>query len=128
MRVCHLCDTPYFTTTIRRIKFASHSCRLLDITYKRFLSLFVTNGTLQNAVLDNQANVTVNGAIVLKDLPVGSHSVTVYAEDSAGNMGASETLFFTIEEPFPILLVASASVVIIVVFAVFLLYMRKHTH
>ena len=55
--------------------------------------------------LDNQANVTVVDEAVLRDLPFGSHNVAVYAEDSAGNMGASETLFFTIEEPFPTIMV-----------------------
>jgi len=50
--------------------------------------------------LDNQANVTVTGDVVLGDLPFGSYNVTVYANDTAGNMGASETLFFTVE-PFP---------------------------
>jgi hypothetical protein len=48
--------------------------------------------------LDNQANVTVNGDVVLRNMSAGSHSVTVYAEDTAGNKGASETLYFTVEE------------------------------
>ena len=65
--------------------------------------------------LDNQANVTVNSDIFLKGLAVGSHNVTVYAEDVAGNIGASETLFFTVEEPFPTLLLVTASVTIAVV-------------
>jgi len=49
--------------------------------------------------LDNQANVTVNGDVVLKVLSAGAHIVTVYAEDTAGNKGASETLYFTVEDP-----------------------------
>jgi hypothetical protein len=49
--------------------------------------------------LDNQANVTVNGDVILNDLSTGFHHVTVYAEDEAGNKGASETLCFTVEEP-----------------------------
>jgi len=61
--------------------------------------------------LDNQANVTISDEVVLKDLPVGSHNVTVYAKDAAGNIAASETLFFSIAEPFPTTLVATASVV-----------------
>ncbi len=52
--------------------------------------------------LDKKANVTVTGDVVLGDLPFGSHNVTVYANDTVGNMGASETLFFTVE-PFPII-------------------------
>jgi hypothetical protein len=62
--------------------------------------------------LDNQANVTVNGDIILNDLAIGSHNVTFYAEDAAGNMGASEVFFFTIAEPFPATIaVASVSTV-----------------
>ena len=65
--------------------------------------------------LDNQANVTIAGDTFLKDLPFGSHNVTVYAEDAFGHIGASETLFFTIEEPFPTSLVTASSVTVSVV-------------
>jgi hypothetical protein len=46
--------------------------------------------------LDRQTNVTVTGNITLTDLPSGSHSLTVYANDTLGSMGASETVYFTI--------------------------------
>jgi len=54
--------------------------------------------------------------------------VTVITEDDVGNMCASETLFFTVEEPaqpepFPATLVATDSVIIVVVAV-----MRKHKH
>jgi hypothetical protein len=77
--------------------------------------------------LDNQANVTVAGDVVLGDLSFGSHNVTVYAEDSAGNMGASETLFFTIE-PFPTTLIIATVITIAVVGIVLLLYFKKRKH
>ncbi len=82
--------------------------------------------------LDGQDNVTISGNTTLTDIPYGEHNVTVYATDKVGNTGASETIFFTIpepEEPFPTLLVATASIVIVVVgaFAVFL-FVRKHKH
>ena len=48
---------------------------------------------------DNQANVTINGDAVLRDLSYGIHNVTVYANDTAGNLGASETLTFTVDKP-----------------------------
>jgi hypothetical protein len=51
--------------------------------------------------LDNQANVTVNGDVILKDLSTGFHHVTVYAEDEAGHKSASETLCFTVESETP---------------------------
>jgi len=78
--------------------------------------------------------MTINGNTTLSDLSYGEHNVTVFVTDENGNTGASETLFFTIEEPeeppepFPTLLVATASVIIVVcLFAVFLLT-RKHKH
>lgn len=81
--------------------------------------------------LDNQANVTVTDEAVLGDLPFGSHNVTVYAEDAAGNEGASETLYFTIEEPEPTpspvpLVLASTGAISAV--GVVLLYFKKRKH
>jgi len=47
--------------------------------------------------LDGQANVTLTGNTTLTSLADGSHSVVVYANDTAGNMGASSTVYFTID-------------------------------
>ncbi len=47
--------------------------------------------------LDGQANVTIAGNITLTGLSVVSHRITVYAEDVDGNIGASETIYFTVE-------------------------------
>jgi hypothetical protein len=81
--------------------------------------------------LDGQKNVTISGNTTLTGLSRGEHNVTIYATDEAGNLGTSETLYFTIEEPKPFLtlLVATASIIIIVgvVVAVFLL-VRKQKH
>jgi hypothetical protein len=46
--------------------------------------------------LDNQENVTANGNTTLPNLNEGSHELTVYANDTAGNMGKSETVVFSI--------------------------------
>jgi hypothetical protein len=82
--------------------------------------------------LDNQSNMTVYGNTTLTDLPVGSHNLVVYANDTYGNMGVSETLFFTVEEPpepFPTALVATASGVSMAVAGVSLLvYFKKRKH
>jgi parallel beta-helix repeat protein len=69
--------------------------------------------------LDGQANVTITKNETMTGLSVGSHSITMYAKDVAGNVGASETIHFTIaqeaepqphspSEPFPIIWVAFA--------------------
>jgi uncharacterized protein YvpB len=66
--------------------------------------------------LDGQENQTITGNTTLLELSDGLHSLIVYAEDAAGNVGASEIVQFTVEalepEPFPIWTVA---VIVIVV-------------
>ena len=52
-------------------------------------------------VLDGQENVTISGNVTLADLSYGMHTVTVFAWDVAGNAGASETVYFSVEEPEP---------------------------
>lgn len=47
--------------------------------------------------LDDQANVTITGNITLTDIPEGTHNVVVYANDTSGNMGCSDKVYFTVE-------------------------------
>jgi hypothetical protein len=47
--------------------------------------------------IDGQTNVTVYGNITLQSLPQGSHRVTVYANDSRGNVGSSISPFFSVD-------------------------------
>ena len=77
--------------------------------------------------LDGQMNVTITGNTTLSALSDGSHSLRVYAKDTAGNTGASEMIYFTIKtkeaEPFPtlstvaILIIAMIGVALLVYFA-----------
>jgi parallel beta-helix repeat protein len=77
--------------------------------------------------LDGSDNVTVTGNTTLSGLSSGVHSLTVYAEDMYGNVGASETIYFRITEPFPTTLVVAASgASIAVVGAGVLFYLRKY--
>jgi hypothetical protein len=74
--------------------------------------------------LDGQANVTVTGNTTLTGLSDGSHRLKVHAKDTAGNTGASETIYFSIE-PFPYTLVVAAIVLIAVIGVGLLLYFVK---
>ncbi len=82
--------------------------------------------------LDGEANVTIDGETTLSGLSSGVHSIIVYAEDTDGNQGASETIYFTITQgatsadPFPtwILAVIIAAVVAVILFF-FVRIMRK---
>jgi hypothetical protein len=91
------------------------------------LLVFAVNKTVNwiGYSLDGQDNVTVGGNTTLADLPNGLHSVTVYAEDAFGNMGASETISFTVEVPFPVALVAAVSVAFVVIASAGLLVYLK---
>jgi hypothetical protein len=57
--------------------------------------------------LDGQETVTATGNVSLTDLAYGSHTITVYAKDTRGNMVASETIYFSVTEPFPTVLAAA---------------------
>jgi len=51
--------------------------------------------------LDGQMNVTVSGESTMFGLSDGTHTVTVYAKDTAGNMGYSNTVYFTVDTVSP---------------------------
>ena len=82
--------------------------------------------------LDGQANVTITGGTTLSGLADGVHSITVYAQDTDGLTGISETIYFTIaegaetpqSESFPITWIA-AIIVVVAIVGVALLYFLK---
>jgi hypothetical protein len=88
--------------------------------------------------LDGQTNVIISGNVTLVGLATGVHTLTVYAKDTAGNVGASQTIIFMVAdeeelnpalEPFAILPVAAASVAsVTVICAGVLIYFRKRKH
>jgi len=79
--------------------------------------------------LDGKTNMTVTGNTTLSGLSIGEHNLTVYSWDSAGNIGASETVTFNISnsEPFPTAVVAAISIATVVMLvAGLLVYNKKH--
>jgi hypothetical protein len=57
--------------------------------------------------LDNKANVTIKGNTELFNLSQGAHSIILYANDSSGNMGCSNRVFFSVDSlPPDIVLIA----------------------
>jgi hypothetical protein len=80
--------------------------------------------------LDGEQNVTITGNTTLTGLSNGLHNVTVYANDTFGNQGASQTVTFTVAvpEPFPTALVAAASGASIALVSVGLLVYFKKRH
>ena len=51
--------------------------------------------------LDNQVNITLKAETKLSGLSQGPHNITIYANDSLGNMGSSNTVFFSIDTLAP---------------------------
>ena len=86
--------------------------------------------------LDGEENITIEGNTTLNGLTTGSHNITVYAKDTSGNIGASETFKFEVapesilaevSEPLPTLTVVAVSVVVLVsVVSGLLVYHKKH--
>jgi hypothetical protein len=81
--------------------------------------------------LDGQVNMTVAGNTTLTGLSNGLHSVIVYANSTAGNIGTSETVYFSIKiqqsEPFPIIWIAAAVAAILTAGVVIAIYKKKKT-
>lgn len=77
--------------------------------------------------LDASENVTMQGNATLIDLEEGSHVIVVYASDIGGNIGASETVYFTVDTRFPSMLIpVIAAMVILVVAVAAVVYLKKH--
>jgi len=49
--------------------------------------------------LDEKANSTIVGNTTLTALSNGAHNLTIYANDTLGNMAASRTIYFSVEVP-----------------------------
>lgn len=80
--------------------------------------------------IEGKKNATINGNTTLTGLSNGLHNVTIYANDTFGNMGASQTVTFTIAkpEPFPTATVAviSGTSSIVVTIGCLLVYIKRH--
>jgi hypothetical protein len=69
--------------------------------------------------------VAIGGNVTLEGLANGVHNVTVYAKDAFGNTGASETVSFTVEVPFPATMIIAPVAFVAVVSVGFIVYFRK---
>lgn len=78
--------------------------------------------------LDGKDNVTSTGNITLSGLSSGLHNITVYAGDSFGNVGASQTISFTVNpEPLDAIHIVTLAigVVVAVVAVVCIIYLYR---
>jgi len=78
--------------------------------------------------LDGKQNVTITGNTTITGLSSDLHNITVYANDTFGNAGASQTITFTVAlATFPTETVAAISgvIVVVVVAAGLVVYFNK---
>jgi len=75
--------------------------------------------------LDGKENVTIAGNTTLTGLPDGQHSLTVYANDTAGNMGVSQTVNFTVALPLDLSYAVAGTTIVAVAVSVILLLRIK---
>jgi hypothetical protein len=80
--------------------------------------------------LDGKKNITITGNSTMTNLSNGSHSITVYANDSSGNMGTSKTTSFFVDAPLAIIqaaIIVVCSIAVAVGISVgLLIYRKKH--
>lgn len=77
--------------------------------------------------IDNDISTEVSGNTTIRGLSLGSHNLTVYATDEAGNTGISETVYFTVKAPDQFLLLPAALAIVaaVVVGIALLVYYHK---
>lgn len=80
--------------------------------------------------LDGRLNQTIVGNTTLAGLSSGSHSITVYSNDTFGNVGASETITFTVAIPIPnvIIVAVAGALAVVVLGAGIIIYLKKRKH
>ena len=97
-------------------------------TYSDFILNFTLNETASwiGYSLDGQENVTLTDNIRLTNLTYGSHMITVYANDTVGNMASSETVHFSVSEPSSIAWIITSIIMVGSGIGLLLLFQRKN--
>ena len=119
------------------ISFTIHSVSILSPENKTYdtsdvLLFFEVHHSFKTIAysLDGQDKVAVSGSTWLVDLPDGDYNVTVYVMDKAGNLRASETIYFSVDapEPFPTTMVIVPFASVAFVGLGLLVYFKRRKH
>jgi len=138
-------DTIFFSTdtTIPKVTFSSlenktyiSSDLILNCTVSEKVSkltyILDEQEPIPSPVLEinDEYGFSVVGKPLLSNLTDGEHKIVFYATDEAGNVGVSETLYFTVDapkpEPFPTtLILASISTIAIIGIGIFAYFKKR---
>ena len=79
--------------------------------------------------LDGKDNITISGNTTLTGLANGDHNLTLCGMDETGTLGTLETMYFSVDVPFPTSLIVTVSGASIIAIGVGLLvYFKKRKH
>lgn len=78
--------------------------------------------------LDGKENETVAINVTLSGLSSGLHNITVYTLDLLGRTGVSDTVWFTVAEPFPTTLVIASVITVSVIGIGLVVIFKKRKH
>ena len=76
--------------------------------------------------LDNQGNITLEGNTTLAGLSFGSHEIVVYANDTLGNMGKTDSVYFEVKKADFTLQIAIGIIAVIAVGGVLFVYFKGY--
>jgi parallel beta-helix repeat protein len=120
-----------FTTTAPKISISAPVNQIFNETSVHLNFIVDKQVNWIGYSLDGKDNVTITGNTTIAGLSNGFHTLVVYANDTFGNMGASETVTFTVAvpEPFPVIPVAAASSAVAIAGGLgVLIYFKKRKH
>jgi hypothetical protein len=126
-------NTVYFTIN-DGIPPAITNLSIINGTYKQNnLTLSFTTDKAVSWIgysLDGKANTTIAGNTTLTALPNGAHSLTIYANDTLGNMATSGTVYFNVEvlkqEPSSATLVGALASVAVIGIGLMVLFKKRN--
>jgi hypothetical protein len=76
-------------------------------------------------VLDNGESISISGNTTLSYLPNGDHTLTVFATNDFGQIGTSDTLFFSVQTITPIIACSISGIVVLFVTALVLVKRQR---
>jgi N-acetylneuraminic acid mutarotase len=118
--------SPFFSVDVKppNISILSPENKTYDSTDIKSVFTVDEQVVSMNYSLDGNKEVSITGNVTLPVLSEGSHKITFYAEDTVGNEGSSDTVYFNIQL-FPTTLVIAAVATIVIVSAGGYLFFKR---
>ena len=91
------------------------------------LTFLVSNSSIwYGYILDGQETISISGNSTLSGISAGSHSLIVMAKDEIENIGFSEAMYFSVTEPFPIIITVVSIAIVGIITLGIIIYFKKY--